>query len=518
MPAAGPSLRAVVPTTDLGPGVGGFGMVIPYTVQPGDSMVVAATRFDFAGVLTGHGWALIATNVYWKVATSLDPGTSVFLSTGFAEGALVIYKDAASTQPLVTRGTSATAPAITTSANLSTVTRIWITGSASSSYGITPPATVELQDPPVPTFGINSFDSASGAYSALAVSDATQAVAGVAPSATATPSHSVISWVSISLAFFPAVAPLAPILGTPLNNSSQFLAGTPTFSWATQPTTGDGAQNAYAFRRKIVGAGSYEYWNATSNTWGASPVWNAATASSVTFPAAAWSNSSNYVWSVATQEATYSLQGPFAADFTVDGQVPPTVTVTGPTGIIFLPNPTITWTDTVSVGTSEVTYRAILYSAAQYGATGFNPGTGPSVYDSGVSDPYALIQTTPDKTLVTGTYRAYVQITETNGIPSAWAFIQFAVEIENPNEPDLLSATSTTDPVTKLPIIALVFQGHDNELSQVDAGVETGTGSWTGTNATLSHSSSEMEEGGFSLKIQAVALGAASAKTAAYPI
>lgn len=487
MPATGPSRRAVIAVAALG---SGYGMVIPSTVRTGDSMVVAATRFDFPLVLTGHGWTLIATNVYWKVAVATDPGSTVFISSNIVEGALVIYRDAAATQPLVTLGTSATAPAITTTANGSAVARIWMTGSASSSYALTAPATVALEDPVPPTFGTNSFDSFGIGYIAVAVSDAIQAVAGLAPSATATASASVASWVTVSLAFFPAVAPLAPVLGAPTNNSDQFLAGTPTFTWVAKPTTGDGAQNAYAFRRKIVGAGSFEYWNATSLTWGASPVWNTATAGKVTFPAGQWSNANNYDWSVATQEATYNLQGPFATDFVVNGQVPPTVTVTAPTLTVFTSNPTVTWTDTVAPGTVETGFRAIVYNAAQYGAVGFVAGVGPNAWDSGNVQPYLTTITLPPDALPDGTYRVYLQITETNGVASAWAFSGFVVEIENPNPP-ALSATVTTDPVTALPIIALALQARDNLLTPVDAAFEFPTwkpGPITAIGATASAS------------------------------
>jgi hypothetical protein len=313
----------------------------------------------------------------------------------------------------------------------------------------------------------------------------------------------------------PILPPNAPVLSTPTNGQMEVLSGTPTFSWIYQSTAGDGAQYAYAFRRKI-GAGAYSYWNATTSTWGAI-TWNTSSASSVTFPAAAWSDSSNYLWSVATQEYYYGYQSPFASDFTVNGQVAPTVTVTAPTATVFVPNPTITWTDTVAGGTVATGYRVIVYNAAQYGAGGFVPGVGPNAWDSGNVQPFVNTLTLPAYAIPNGTYRAYVQVVETNNVASAWGYSGFSLSIDLPAAPSL-TATAGTDPVTGAPLVTVALQAHDNLLSAVDASAETSVGSWVGTNATLSRSATQSEDGTYSLKLVAVASGAMSAVTGPYVI
>src|SRR5207237_3596432 len=111
---------------------------------------------------------------------------------------------------------------------------------------------------------------------------------------------------------------------------------------------------------------------------------------------------------------------PFATAFVLHAQVAPTVVVNNPTGAQTISKPTISWTPTLAGGTSQTAYRAVVYNAAQYGAGGFTPGSGASVWDSGVVASAATSVVIPTM-LSVGTFRAYVQITETGAETSAWA-------------------------------------------------------------------------------------------------
>lgn len=453
--AAGPSLR-VPPVKFQSIGVGNYGLTVPTTVHPGDVLILSTDDTAY----TPAGWTQLFAGTCWKVAVTADQAAALNVSS-YAGGFLLVYKDAAATTPLITHGTSGTAPAITTTVAASTVAHIW-QASATSPTSLTLPTVSE---------GNFAFDStALSIHAAYGVSDVTQAASGLAVTKTATGTSSP-TFAAISLVIFPAAVPSAPVLNLPANGSMGPLSGTPAFSWIPQPTNGDGAMNAYALRIKVVGAGSYSYWNASTQLLQGSIVWNASAANSVTLAASTLSDSSDYVWSVATQESSYNGQGPFASDYTVNGQVAPTVTVTAPTLTVFTSNPTVTWTDTVAAGTVETGYRAIVYNAAQYGAGGFVPGVGPSAWDSGNVQPYSTTITLPLGALPNGTYRVYLQITETGNVASAWAFSGFAVQIELPATPSL-TATAGTDPVTSAPLVALALQGHDNLLSSVDAAFE----------------------------------------------
>lgn len=513
--AAGPSLRIAPVRYQIGVGPGGvyYGLVVPSTVIPGDRLIMAINQPTSVYPLPS-GWTSLYAGtdgqVWTKRATSTDPGVTYTAGIGAVGGGFLLdYKGCATTTPLISHttgsGTSMTAPAITTTVNKSTVAEVWLLGQGNLT--VTVPSTVEdnfRQSVP----GFNDYH--------FGVSDQTQATAGLAAAETATASVT-IGWTAYSLVIFPAAVPSAPILALPTNGTMAVLSGTPAFSWLPQPTNGDGAMNAYAFRRKI-GAGAYSYWNATSSTWSGTIVWNTSSSSSVTFTAASWSDSSNYLWSVATQEATYSGQSPFAADFTVNGQVAPTVTVTAPTATIFVSNPTVTWTDTMAGGCVGTSYRVVVYNAAQYGAGGFVPGFGPNAWDSGRIAPFANTLTLPAYAIPTLTaYRAYVRLHETGNVASAWGYSAFSLMIELPAVPSL-TATAGTDPVTNAPLVTLALQAHDNLLTAVDASVETTTGSWVGTNATLADVANSPPDGSYSLAMTAVGAGAMSATTAAYTI
>jgi hypothetical protein len=125
--------------------------------------------------------------------------------------------------------------------------------------------------------------------------------------------NSTLGYVSVAAKV--ADAPLAPVLTSPYNgvyvNSA---AAVVVFGWTYAPATDSGTQQSYALRVALDG-GAYQYWNATSNAFQATIVWNASTGHSVTLPAGAIPNGHVVTWSIATAETHYGLQGAFASNF-----------------------------------------------------------------------------------------------------------------------------------------------------------------------------------------------------------
>lgn len=296
--------------------------------------------------------------------------------------------------------------------------------------------------------------------------------------------------------------PAAPTLLLPLSGTYMDMAGsiTPTFSWTYNPTNGVGGQTNFAIRRKISGGSSYSYYNVGTSSWQGTIVWNAQTTQSFTFPSGKWSDGNIYNWSVATQDA--GGQGPFAGDFTLTAQAVPVVTVTAPSGSISASKPVVTWSVVYPSGAGETSYQVRTFSAAQYGAGGFNPATSVATDDSGVVSSGSTVSYQVQTSLPAGSsFRSYVQVIETGAEPSGFlAFGAFTVALDLPPTPTL-TAVATTDPVTGCPMIQLTAQSDINILSSDDASFEASIGTYVGSNATLAQSATQALDGSFSLRL-----------------
>lgn len=231
-------------------------------------------------------------------------------------------------------------------------------------------------------------------------------------------------------------ASAAPTLLTPTNSAYIDASGTVTLAWIYSESAAGTTQTGYQARQKI-GAGAYGYWNGAD--WSSpTPVTNSTSSQSAA--TTGLSNGNIYNWSIATVDS--NGVGAFATDFIFTGADPPTVSVTAPTGTATTdPVAHIAWTPTVAG--AETGWRAIVYTAAQYGAGGFVPGVGPSAWDSlqtggsGVS--------TDSAPLVNATYRAYVQVTQTGGQVSAWDYSGFTINCTAPTAPTLVSVYDATN-------------------------------------------------------------------------
>lgn len=121
--------------------------------------------------------------------------------------------------------------------------------------------------------------------------------------------------------------------------------------------------------------------------------------------------------------------------------VQPVPTVTAPTGTVTNTNlPTTTWTDVLdSDGGGQTHFEVKIFSAAQYGAGGFDPATSTPTVSSGITASSALLwQATAN--LANATYRSYVRVAQTvNGVQhwSAWVNGQYIVNVAIPGTPTL---------------------------------------------------------------------------------
>lgn len=131
----------------------------------------------------------------------------------------------------------------------------------------------------------------------------------------------------------------------------------------------------------------------------------------------------------------------------VDISAQPTVTVSEPTGTITTTTaPDVTWAYADTDNETQAFYELKIFSAAQYGAGGFNALTSTATYESGEiasSDNTAVV----GDLLLSGTYRAYVRVAKAvNGSPfySDFAFSQFTISVTPPSVPTLSAAWNSS--------------------------------------------------------------------------
>jgi hypothetical protein len=320
----------------------------------------------------------------------------------------------------------------------------------------------------------------------------------------------------IVVAGSPAPVPFAPTLLSPSVFSYIDLAAAQTFKWQYNPGQVGLSQTAYQFYVLVNGSGSAQYWNGSG--WQSTPVWITGSPGALrqlAFSGGAWNalggDGNFYQWTVVCQDANGT--GPPANFFYFTAQAVAVVTVLTPSGTVVYADPIISWSVTFPGGASQAAYRVVIYNATQYGAGGFTPGSGPSVFDSGIVgssakqvDLFQIPLYLPNSTQ----YRAYVQVTETGGTSgqvSAWAYSSFTVSFFAPKTPGV-TATATTDPITGCPMIALAVQGFDNLLSRNDSNPVASPVTW----AALANCATAVTVAG--LTLTSTAGGTMSAETA----
>lgn len=168
---------------------------------------------------------------------------------------------------------------------------------------------------------------------------------------------------------------------------------------------------------------------------------------------------------------------------------PPTSTVSAPSGTITDTNfPTITWTFTSPESNPQASTIVKVFDSATYGAAGFNPATSTPVWET-ITSGSALSVTVDEALPATGTFRAYVLVSESTGYitntATAWAFSTFTMGLLTPPLPTLSAGYDEGDNQT-----TVVVQGHANLLTANQASLETDLSGWVGagSNCTATRS------------------------------
>jgi hypothetical protein len=123
---------------------------------------------------------------------------------------------------------------------------------------------------------------------------------------------------------------------------------------------------------------------------------------------------------------------------------PPTCTVTAPSGAVVVSTFDMTWTHTPGTdGGGQAAYHLKIFTAAQYGGSGFDPTTSSAHYDSGYVSSASGLQV---GVLGAGTFRIYVRTAQSiGGTPqwSAWDYNDFTVSLTTA---EVLTVTAATNP------------------------------------------------------------------------
>jgi hypothetical protein len=207
------------------------------------------------------------------------------------------------------------------------------------------------------------------------------------------------------------------------------------------------------------------------------------------------------------------------ADFDIRDR--PTVSAVTVTGTTTSSRPLVAWAYNANAdGDSQVAWQLKVFSAAQYGAAGFNPSTSAAAWDSGqVAGGLTSVTTGAD--LVNGvTYKAYIRAAQDfNGARwfSDWALSSsFVAGFEPLPQPALSVVADNTVPHLRN---QLTVDAKLNLLSGDDASFETGIGTWaTGGNCALSASTTVVAaKGAQSMRARSAAAGNMWANSGLYP-
>lgn len=117
----------------------------------------------------------------------------------------------------------------------------------------------------------------------------------------------------------------------------------------------------------------------------------------------------------------------------------PTVAVSAPTGSIALSRPAVEWSYSDGDGDIQAQYEVRIFTAAQYGAGGFDPETSTATWESG-QIVAADDTVTVGEPLANGSYRAYVRVAKDGGNEAYWSdwdYEAFTVALTQPATPSL---------------------------------------------------------------------------------
>lgn len=253
----------------------------------------------------------------------------------------------------------------------------------------------------------------------------------------------------IAIAATGSYPPNPATLVSPADAATESVQGGLSASWDYNPTTTGNTQTGWYFERQVLGVGVWQWWDDTNQAWSDGAVLNSGSATSVTFPAGSWVDGETYAWSVSTVDA--GGQSKYAEPFTIVASGVASVAITYPVGGIDYSDPTVTWTSSFALGFSQAAFELVIESGTTSGATA--PGTGTTVYDSGLVASTAQSATLPYPLPPAETLTAFLQLSGSDGLLTPWAYAAFTTP-SGPSAPTL-SATASTWASTGSAYVAL---------------------------------------------------------------
>jgi hypothetical protein len=279
---------------------------------------------------------------------------------------------------------------------------------------------------------------------------------------------------------------------SPIGGTAADLQDGGTFQFTYNPGADSGVLQTWRMRRKI-GAGAYTYFDVVAQTWTSStPVDNpvsyltlvtgtpgsTACTYSYTFASGLFTNGNTYSYSVSTKESYYSLDSGFATDSTVVATNPPTVVINTPFAYQATPSIAVTWTDTLTGGSTQSGYQLALYTQAQIQSPSFIPGTTKPIYAASVlstATTATIGPNAPSPIMIDGgIYYLYMRILQSDGLYSAWTFSNFVNAWPGPAAPSIIIQPSV-DPFTSQPTADLHVAALFNRLVEANSNFESGT-------------------------------------------
>lgn len=188
------------------------------------------------------------------------------------------------------------------------------------------------------------------------------------------------------------------------------------------------AQCAYGYILEVNGGGSAPGWPDDFPT----PLWN---------DFEVLSDSPTQILAMNVGGGTRRWTASTAPTVTVDYPADPTTTTT---------RPTVSWTYTDAEGDAQVTWKVKVFSAAQYGAGGFNPDTSTATWSGTGRILVNAVKIPID--LDNATYRAYVQVEDTSHLLSTWAYKQWVQNVTRPVAPTI-TATPSSNPLNGIALV-----------------------------------------------------------------
>lgn len=156
----------------------------------------------------------------------------------------------------------------------------------------------------------------------------------------------------------------------------------------------------------------------------------------------------------------------------------PVATPTAPSGAVTTTSqPTVTWTYSDPEADAQERYRVKVFTAAQYGAGGFDPETSTPTWDSGeVFSAATSAQTGPLANSTT--FRAYVKVADagSSGRYGAWSFVGFNIAVTAPPQPTLIATVDNT--LARVSLAATHGSFGSAQTFVIERSVDGGT-TWT---------------------------------------